>query len=112
MFAVALFLFAHLGVTFIAPTGPGSGMPLFLTLLFPCGLFLIIGPRLTRILTVSVACACILGVVSEYRAKQRFGARVQARLEHSRREALEQHKRDTEQPDGAVTQESAQSADP
>lgn len=97
MLATALFLFANLGATLTEPTGPGSDSPLYLTLLVPCFLFLILGPNLSRIMAGAVVCACMIGLVSEHRARQRFGARMEARLEERRQEALAQQNEDTEQ---------------
>ena len=97
MLGAALFLFAYLGAMLIAPTGPGCASPLYLTLLVPYLLFLILGPGLSRIMAGVVVCACLIGLVSEHRAREHFGARMRARMEERRRQALEKQKEDTEQ---------------
>ena len=93
---LGLFLFANLGATLIAPTGPGSESPLYLTLLVPCALSFILGPRLSRIMSAIVVCACLVGLVSAHRARERFGARMEARIEERRREAMNKQLQDTE----------------
>ena len=112
MLAMAAFLFANLGATLIAPTGPGSGMPLFLTVLLPCTLFLIIGPRLSRILAILLACVCIAGAWSEHRTRAHFGERMRARMEERRQDAMEKLKEGTEPEVRHVSPEAAPSASP
>lgn len=88
MFVGGLFLFATLGGIFQCPTGPGSGSPFFWALLIPAGLFLVLGPRLSRIMATGLVGLCILGLISEHHARQRFQAHMQARLEERQREAF------------------------
>lgn len=93
---IGLILFALLGCALVAPTGPGSGKPLFVTLLVPCFLFLIIGPGLSRVLAVVIACACVIGVVSEDRARERFREYRRMHSGAARQEAVAQRKENPE----------------
>ena len=65
-------------------------------LLVPCLLFLILGPGLSRIMAALSVCACLIGLVSEHRARERFVARMEARLEERRQEAMAKQRNSTE----------------
>ena len=89
VFAQGMLLFAVLGSVLIAPTGPGSGTPLFVAPLLPCLLFLIIGPRFSRILAVLAACGLVAGIVNESREKRGSLERMRLRQESKMRKASE-----------------------
>jgi hypothetical protein len=102
VFVIAMFLFSSVGVLLIAPTGPGSGAPVFLVSLVPCAFFLIVGPNLSRVLAGVLACVCIVGAIESDRARVLHGARLQARL-RERASAIEQGRdQETRQPEPGV----------
>lgn len=81
VFAQGMLLFAVLGSFLIAPTGPGSGTPFFVAPLLPCLLFLIIGPRFSRLLAVLTACGLVVGIMNESREKRGSLERMRLRQE-------------------------------
>ena len=83
----AILLFSGVGGMLIAPTGPGSGWPVFVMSAVPCVFFLVVGSRLPRIAAAVVACACLVGIVSEFRARAAAVARFRAAAEHRARMA-------------------------
>ena len=94
--SLGLLLFWVLGCISVAPTGAGSGIPAFLAPIIPCILFIMTGPRFTRILALLATCACLFGVISEYREGQRFTEHMKLRYEAQKREVKAQQTGNTE----------------
>jgi hypothetical protein len=66
------FVVGAIGALLIAPTGPGSGLVLWLCLFVYSVCIVIIGQRAMKMLSFALACLFLVGAVRERRARTEF----------------------------------------